>query len=198
MLDYRPLSTPIHGQRYVALRCRQSGIALIVGLLILIVVTLIGLAGIRGTLTQHIMSANFYDRETAMQSAESALRVAQSVILANPAAYGRDCSAAGVACTGNPFTDANLPNNAIVTVTAGNQSTQYTASAVAPGQPRYVIEYMGQFQDPNSNTNYTQTANSFQYGGASGAQVYNYFRITAQSAAFAGRSVVTVQAFVKQ
>jgi type IV pilus assembly protein PilX len=182
---------------------RQSGIALIVSLLLLIVITLVGLAAIHGTITQQQMAANFYDRQVAMQGAEAAIRAAQSIVQANPAStFIRDCSpTAATACEGNPFTDANVPSTAIQTVATGTAAGQFTKSAVAASQPQFVVQNMGAFQDPNANTNYNQTANSYQYGGTAGALTYTYYRITARSgdpSTIGDRSVVTLQAMIKQ
>lgn len=183
---------------------RQSGMALIVSLLLLIVVTLVGLASIHGTITQQQMAANFYDRQVSMQSAEAAIRAAQSIVQANPSStFILDCHSAGKVCQSNPFTDsaANVPSTAIQNVATGTGSGQFTASSVAASQPQFVVQNMGAFQDPNANTNYNQTANSYQYGGTAGALTYTYYRITARSgdpSAIGDRSVVTLQAMIKQ
>jgi type IV pilus assembly protein PilX len=182
---------------------RQSGIALIVSLLLLIVVTLVGLAAIHGTITQQQMAANFYDRQVALQSAEAAIRAAQSIVQAAPTSgFIIDCSpTAATACQSNPFTDASVPSGDIQTVATGTADGQFTKSAVAASQPQFVVQNMGAFQDPNANTNYNQTANSYQYGGAAGALTYTYYRITARSgdpSTIGDRSVVTLQAMIKQ
>lgn len=182
---------------------RQSGIALVVGLLLLVVVTLVGLAAMRGTITQHLMAANFYDRQTAMQDAEAGLRVAQWTLQNAPGTITlvRDCSVSGANCTGDPFTDPNLPANAIQTVAAGAGAGQFTPSGVAAGQPEYVVENMGPWSDPNSSTGFGQTANAAQYGAQGLSTTVTYYRITARSgdpANIGDRSVVTLQAMVKQ
>lgn len=59
--------------RLLAPRKRQSGIALITALLLLIVVTIIAVAGSRNTLLQESMSGNMHDRNLAFQASEAAL-----------------------------------------------------------------------------------------------------------------------------
>lgn len=54
----------------------QRGAALIVGLIMLLLLTLIGVAGMRDTLLQQKMVANAKDREMALQAAEAALQAA--------------------------------------------------------------------------------------------------------------------------
>ena len=61
----------------------ERGVALVVALVLMVVATLIGLAGIRGTSLQERMSANLYDRSLAFQRAEAALRDAERAITAN-------------------------------------------------------------------------------------------------------------------
>lgn len=59
-------------------RSQQQGAALVVGLIMLLLLTLIGVAGMRDTLLQQKMVANTKDREVALQAAEAALQRAES------------------------------------------------------------------------------------------------------------------------
>ncbi len=63
----------------------QRGAALVIGLIMLLLLTLIGVAGMKDTLLQQKMVANAKDREMALQAAESALRAAE-IMLSGPAA----------------------------------------------------------------------------------------------------------------
>lgn len=58
----------------------QSGAVLVVGLVLLLILTVIGLASIRGTDLQERMAGNMRDRNIAFQSAEAALRRGESVL----------------------------------------------------------------------------------------------------------------------
>lgn len=181
---------------------KQSGIALIVALLLLVIISLIGLAAVRGTIMQQKMASNMYDRELSFQSAEAALRVAEKQLLSNPnASFIRDCGPTGAnACRADPFTDPNLPNNSIQNVARGTGITQYSASGLLTGQPQFIVENMGTFLDP-TNVGLNQTANSMQYGGGGSGQSYTYFRITARSSDptnLGARAIVTLQSVVKQ
>lgn len=66
--------------RHLSRRASQAGVALIVVLILLLVMTLLGLASLRGTLLEERMSANLYDRSLAFQAAESALREAEALL----------------------------------------------------------------------------------------------------------------------
>ncbi len=189
---------PHHGRgRHAA---GQRGIALVVAMILLVVITLVGFAAVRGTLVQQKMSANLYDRQIAFQNAEAAMRVAQQRIGINTGDIARNCQAGGVVCPANPFSDTNLPSSAIVTVTSGTGSGLYTVDGLAAGQPQYVVENMGSWQDPDSSTGYNQSANAHNYGAQGLSTTVSYYRVTARSgdpASASGRSVVTLQAMIK-
>src|SRR6185312_4892439 len=173
---------------------RQRGVALVVSLLLLIIVAIVGLATVRGTIMQQKMSSNAFDREQAFQAAEAALRVATAVLPTAPNQVARNCQTAGTICQANPFTDTNLPANSIYTVNAGTgSSTTFTTSAVAAAKPQYVIEFMGQYQAPNSAGN--NSNNGKCYGCNGSISTATYYRITARSgdpAKVGDRAVVTI------
>lgn len=61
----------------------QQGVALVVAIILLIVITLMGLAAVRGTIMQQKMTSNFYDRQLAFQAAEAGLRQAEAAVQAS-------------------------------------------------------------------------------------------------------------------
>jgi type IV pilus assembly protein PilX len=180
---------------------RQQGIALVIALLLLIVITLVGFAAVRSTIIQQKMSSNLYDREVAFQSAEAAMRAAAALVVTHPALVARNCQAGGVVCLANPFDDPNITAADIHQVATGTAVGQYTASAVARSQPEYVIENMGNWIDPNTSTGYNQTANAHNYGAQGTSQTATYYRITARSgdpSTVGERAVVTLQAVIRR
>jgi type IV pilus assembly protein PilX len=188
-------------QRRLPARANQRGVALVVALILLVIITLVGLAAVRGTIMQQRMAANLYDRQIGFQSAEAAMRVAASLITTNPGIVARNCQAGGVVCKANPFTDRGLPAGTIQTVTAGTAAGQFSVGAVATGQPQFVIENMGNWANPSANTGFGQNASSHNYGVTGGTSTAIYYRITARSgdpAAVGARAVVTLQAMIKQ
>jgi len=56
---------------------QQKGMVLIVGLVMVLLLTIIGLAAVRGSGMQEIMASNMRDKNIAFQAAESALRVCE-------------------------------------------------------------------------------------------------------------------------
>lgn len=63
---------------------RQSGAVLVVGLIIMLLMTIVGLAAIRGSNMQEMMAGNMRDRNLAFQAAEAGLRIAEQRLEANP------------------------------------------------------------------------------------------------------------------
>lgn len=182
-------------------RAGQQGIALVVALILLVVITLVGFAAVRGTLMQQKMASNLYDRQVAFQNAEAALRAAAARITSNPGDIARNCQAGGVVCLANPFNDPNLDTTKIISVVQGTGAGKFQASGLATGQPQYVIENMGNWQDPNSSTGYSQSANAHNYGAQGLSTTVVYYRITARSgdpATVGNRAIVTLQAMIKQ
>lgn len=174
------------------LQMYQQGIALPVSLMLLVVITLVGISVVSNTTMQERMTSNMYDRQIAFQSAEAALRVAESRLTAGTATVWRDCSL--VTCTSD-YTGATWQD-----VTNG----EYDAAGLSAGAAQYVIEDMGNWTDYESSTGFGQSANANQYGAQGVTQLRPFLRITARShnPAAAGaddqRAVVMLQIWVKQ
>jgi len=78
----------------LARRGRQRGVVLVVSLLLLLVLTMLGLAATRGTTLEQRMTTNQNDREVAYQAAEAALRAGESQV-SNSAALNYDNNTGG-------------------------------------------------------------------------------------------------------
>lgn len=174
----------------------QRGASLFVVLILLLVMTLLGLAILRSTVMEERMSANLYDRSLSFQSAETALREAEERIQAaelSGTRLGFDCSVTGMICP-------SIPTNALTgaaciggkycwtTMPAGNQ-------VLSTGMvPQYYIEYMGQYTNED-DLGLAGSANANQYGGSGGVPLQHFYRITARSHNPVGsdRSVVILQ-----
>jgi type IV pilus assembly protein PilX len=174
----------------------QRGVALAVALILLLVVTLIGLAASRGTVLQERMSANSYDRSLAFQRSEAALRAAEVAITANwriADLGGTDCST--VACP-------NVPANAFTGTDATWQDVgaTYDVNDNSPGVPQYTIQFMGTGSAEN-NLGTRENADAANYGSGAAPDNVAFYRVTARSADPAtldGRSVVVLQTTVKR
>ncbi|AIF48884.1 pilus assembly PilX family protein [Dyella japonica] len=178
---------------------KERGVALVVALLLLLIITMVAFVGLRGTLQQQKMAAHQHDRQLAFQHAEAALRVAQSRIASHPEEIARHCRATSTACLSNPFNDPGLPAGSIHTVENHGGDGSFTASVEAAGQPQYVIEHMGDWVDTALDAVVEQSANAHNYGDPGALRTT--YRITARSsdpAVTGDRMLVVLQATIEQ
>lgn len=170
---------------------------MVVALILLVVVTLVGLAAIRGTNMQQQMTSNFYDRELGFQSAEAGLRAGESWVTANSTntALIRNCSIAGTQCIANPFDTGGASSSLFQSVATGT----FNAGPLNAGQPQFVVEFMGSCDPNGGNFQFTNDQNN-QGGGGSLTSAGVCYRVTARSNANAAtndRSQVTLQSIVR-
>lgn len=132
-------STPVNQRQ-------QSGVALVISLMLLVAVTLVGLASIRGTALQEQMAGNHYDREVAFQAAEAALVLGTQKYRNDHSSWDTkieidypaelDCS--NRTCALNPRDDVS--NNLWETLPS---STTGFESLDTTNRPQYLVQRMG-------------------------------------------------------
>lgn len=137
----RPLAAP---------RARQQGISLMVVLILLVVMSVLGIAVLRSSGMQERMAANLYDRSLAFQTAEAALRQIQFNILSDNAIeelqYGKtltELRADGkpLGCSANGFCNQDPANG---TIEAPVWLTGSVSTADGKTLPySYAMEYLG-------------------------------------------------------
>ncbi|MFA5626934.1 MAG: PilX N-terminal domain-containing pilus assembly protein [Thiohalomonadaceae bacterium] len=150
---------------------RQSGVALILALVMLIIATLTGLAGIRNTSLQEKLSGNLYDRAVTMQSAEFAMgqvekwlyETKREDILAT--ANIIDCTTVGATC--KPVPDSTFQNNNTNWQVVNLGNFTFNTGLNATSNPQYHIQYLG-LKNSLSNTDTSQSATPPQYGSTGG------------------------------
>lgn len=152
----------------------QRGIALVVVLLLLLIVTLIGLAAMRGTLLQERMAGNVAARGVAFQAAEAALREAEGVAADNPPMPTAGACVTGL-CPMPAPADAPRWETAAFWDNAANYRSAAIEAEVGGSDVRYMIEFMG-LGAPLDCT----TAVDVSAGSGCAATVRNY-RITART-----------------
>lgn len=120
----------------------QRGMVLIVGLVMVLLMSIIGVAAIRGSNLQESMAGNMRDRNQAFQAAEAALRMAESDVTVNGTKWTFDN-------TKGLLTNQNLKAAPLGPVANWNKSTwDRNAISVAKADidlqltkmPGYVIE----------------------------------------------------------
>lgn len=176
----RPLPTSRHNQR---------GAVLIVGLVMLLLLTIIGVAASRTGLLQEKMAGNMRDRQLAFQAAESALRAGED-ILDNAALPAFDGSVAGygprVAQPGSPDWWENSFNWAAQSVL-----TNYGLSIIA-SQPRYYIERV------DSVFATSESGSGVDFESQLKIEPDTMFRVTARGAGATDQTVVILQSTYKR
>jgi type IV pilus assembly protein PilX len=179
---------------------KQRGVALVVALILLIVITLVGLAAVHGTIMQQKMTSNFYDRQLAFQASEAALRQAEAIVQATTppgiSSQIRDCSTTASPvnkCLANPFADTST---AVAAFIQPVPPAFFTPGGSA-GQPQYIIEYLGYFTIPAPKVK--QLSGSTGYGANPQTSAY-FYRLTALSgpATVQDRASVTLQSIYRR
>lgn len=122
---------------------RERGVALVMAIIMLVVATLVGMAGIRNTSVQERMAANQFDRAIAMQAAEFAMAEAERYIYTNTRnnviSSAVNCTVTGATCEAVP--DATFKN-------AGDHWTDvplgsFNQDLQAAPNAQYHIQYLG-------------------------------------------------------
>lgn len=113
----------------------QSGVSLVIVLVLLVAMSLLGIAVLRSTAMQERMSANLRDRSVALQATEAALRFAQTDVMGADTwdvkiPTAADCAAQGICPTGSAANWQALP------------AAEYDTDLI-PAPPEYWIEYLG-------------------------------------------------------
>ncbi|MCK9604950.1 MAG: PilX N-terminal domain-containing pilus assembly protein [Methylomonas sp.] len=144
----------------------QSGVVLVVGLIMLLLLTIIGVAGVQSTSLEEKMAGNNRDRNLAFQSAEAALRAGEARI---ETLWNGGNGSIQAFCTGTAGQFSTVPgcNNAppdpkaAATWTDNTKSiTHDTGSSMVGTQPRYFITYVTAYNPgpPATPISFTVTA----------------------------------------
>lgn len=140
---------------------KQRGITLAIVLIMLLIITVLGVASIRGATTQERMTGNFYDRTIAMQAAENALREAfRKTSGSNSAPPGAlDCEESTEGrCAAVPATTFTGGTAADGWINVENRINTGLATA---SSPQYVIQKIGTTE---TSTSVASAADNFDAG----------------------------------
>ncbi len=131
----------------------QRGVALAVVLILLVIMTLLGLAAMRGTLMEERMSANQLDRSMSFQAAEAALREGEEVATGKPllpgnGALGSGC-AAGLCAIPDPTVVTPVWMNSAVWAAAPSAVVDLGSGVTAT--PKYIVELLADNVPPKGD-----------------------------------------------
>ena len=160
---------------------RQTGAVLIVALVLLLVLTILGVAGMQNTTMEERMAGNYRDRFGAFQAAEAALRVGEESIAdygtfsvidfgATPGTYALDSYTAGI----DPFDETNYQKSL-----DGGFSIDEVSSS-----PMYFLEQLPKVPLPQS---------SLVLGFQSKPEDIQYYRVTGRGTGVSDRTEVVLQ-----
>lgn len=148
----------------------QRGVALIVVLLLLLVVTLIGLASMRGTLLQERMAGNVFARSEAFQSAEAVLREAEQFAVTMPVIPAAGCVNGVCAMAVNGAAPAWQAEG----FWTDGGGFREASAAIGDITPRYVVEDYGQAESASCT-------GSVDMSAAPCTDIKQVYRITVRS-----------------
>ena len=140
----------------VAMRGRQQGVSLLMVLILLIVMSILGVAVLRSSAMQERMSANLRDRNDALQAAEAGLRVAQQAVIANTGSgvtfndmwdgsktFTQLRTTAGVTCAADGYCDRSLAGDTDKSLVPTQPTSWAYVSGSSGPQYGYIIEFLG-------------------------------------------------------
>lgn len=146
---------------------KERGAILVVSLLMLLMLTIIGVASIKTTTIQERMAGNLRDRELAFQAAEAALSIGERYIISKmegapgwvdslSGGTGSCTPSSGICKTGtvfNPFTDTNwdgslsINDQTVLTALGGIDSADLelkSTDSLNLTMPQFVIQKVGE------------------------------------------------------
>jgi type IV pilus assembly protein PilX len=177
-------SSKYFNRNYVLLHSpasRQSGVVLVISLIMLMLLTLMATTGMQTTSLEEKMAGNMRDKDLAFQAAESAINAGEAMLLPTPPVF--DVSGTSNSGTGFYTSASNIPTAAAVLT-----DTFWTTNPVATyshigffnitADSKYIIQDIGVADCP---------------GAAVGSLGCHNFRITARATGASTNTVVILQ-----
>jgi type IV pilus assembly protein PilX len=135
----------------------ERGAALIISLILLVLITMVGVASLRNVVLEEKMASNYYDRSLAFQAAEAGLRAGEAVAVAQASTTPRHAQAialavptssaqCGTSCSGGLCSPPGVHCEArweISSFVGWTDATGVTLNAQAGAVPQYFVEYLG-------------------------------------------------------
>lgn len=166
-------------------RNKQSGAALFIVLILLLVVTIIGVSSMNDTLMQGKMAGAMQDSNIALQGVETALRDAETYIRSLSTTGGFGPAGNGL------YDEGNAPDHAAAATWTGTNSIEAGAVAGLADNPRYFIELAGEVTSDDTETKINVDTYSHETGGGT----ILAFRIVARSTGASGSAQRVVESY---
>lgn len=172
----------------------QQGSALLVSLIILVVMTLLGLSGMRTSVMEEKMAGNMRDNELAFQAAEAALRDAEKLIqdtVISTAAFDAD----GTDGFYNND-DSRIWESVDWTDASSLEYDEFdsgTSGVNVSSAPRYVIQHLASVGTGGGGGGKPGNPGQNNYGQGTGGGTTETFTITARGTGGSDSAVVYLQ-----
>lgn len=163
----------------------QHGVALVLALVFLVILTILGVAAMNSSNLQEKMAGNQKDKNLAFQAAETGLTAGENLV-GSAITINAVVAAATVTNDGlhKPSTTSTPAWDDSTGVWAGSDIRTYAGLTKVASQPRYIIEDLGQIEDPGASLTVSQ---NYKSTGK------NLFRITSRGVGGTPSAVVMVQ-----
>lgn len=124
------------------MRSGQKGVVLIVGLILLVVMTILGITVIRNVTTEERMAGNAYNRSLSFQAVEATLTSVELLLEANKPTITAGCAlTSGVMMCAKPSV-GDTPRWQDSAFTSWQDASAVSSGAVSV-TPQYFVEYLG-------------------------------------------------------
>ena len=169
---------------------QQSGVALVVSLIILVSLTMLGLTAIQRTTTDLSMAGNQRETGLMFQAAEVGLVAAENFIDNSTTNADFDNPTGGLHTI---VSNADWGYSSYFEASMWNFESQVAATSLnAFQQPRFVIEYLGdRSQNPLASINI-----GGGYGSQQTGEIVSIYRSTARGVGLTGNSARVVQSYL--
>lgn len=167
----------------------QSGAALVISLILLLLVSLVGLAAMRSTSMQEKMAGAMGDKNQAFQAAEAALRAGEANV---ESVVAPDFSLAGWYDYGDGQTLPDWPANASDPSAIGGGVITYSGSIQWKNPPQYYIERLPAVVDEGGHNG------SLSVGDGTAMEQYTLYKIVARGFGKSTNSVVVVESVYRR
>lgn len=162
---------------------KQNGIALVVSLIMLLLMTLLAVSSMRTTILEEKMAGNFKDRNSAFQASESALRAGENYLRTTMVLPTFDGSTAGLY---QPTTLGTISRWDQVNWSNAGEVVAYVGLPGVATQPNYIIEELQPI---------AELGGSLEVGAA---LENRFYRVTAQGVGATANAVVQLQSTYKR
>lgn len=164
----------------------QAGVTLVVSLLILVTLTLLGVASMQNTRTEISMAGNLRESNLTFNAAEAGLRSAEAFIEASASKGVFNSPSTGL--FNKDDEDPDYADSATWATTASQ--TASASLSLVKEQPRFVVKYLG-----DRSQNEVAAVNIGGYGSGQPGLTVSNFRVTAQGTGQSGNARRYVQSY---